>query len=100
MNLPLLKPALFASTTDGLVLVGRRVRMRLCLLSNATLGCERCGKFGAALQMKSLRGRGLLVTPSVMHLHADKRRKPPFAIGAIRVMHAATLWRNEYGGLT
>jgi uncharacterized OB-fold protein len=48
-----------------------------------TFGCERCGKSGNDLQPKTLRARGTLITAAVVHLHADKHRTAPFAIGTV-----------------
>ncbi len=80
---PLLKPTLFAATDAGPVLLGGRCACGYVFFPMQSFGCERCGKAGDALQPQALRGRGILVAASVVHMHADKRRSAPFAIGTI-----------------
>ena len=46
-------------------------------------GSELCGRHGADLQPLTLSGRGTLLSSTVVHLHADKARQTPFAIGTI-----------------
>ena len=83
MTSPLLKPTLYAAGDSEPVLSGGICSCGYVFFPMQTFGCERCGKSGDALQPKSLRARGKLVTASVVHMHADKRRPTPFAIGAI-----------------
>jgi uncharacterized OB-fold protein len=80
---PLLKPTLYAFGDTEPVLLGGQCRCGYIFFPMQTFGCERCGKNGDALQPKALRARGNLVTASIVHLHADKNRSTPFAIGTV-----------------
>jgi uncharacterized protein len=81
--LPLLKSSLYVAADTGPVLLGGRCECGYVFFPMQTFGCERCGKSGVALRPYALRGRGKLITASVVHLHADKRRSTPFAMGTI-----------------
>lgn len=87
MSIPLLKPALYAADDADPQrlprLLGGRCHCGYVFFPMQTFGCERCGKDGAALKPVSLRGSGTLLTAAVVHMHADKRRPTPFAIGTI-----------------
>jgi uncharacterized OB-fold protein len=83
-SLPLLKPALYARGDDGApVLLGGRCECGHVFFPMQTFGCERCGKFGAALQPLLLQGRGELRSAATVHVHADAARPAPFVIGTI-----------------
>jgi uncharacterized OB-fold protein len=83
-SLPLLKPALYARGDDGKpVLLGGRCECGHVFFPMQTFGCERCGKFGPALQPFSLRGSGQLRSAATVHVHADPSRSAPFVIGTI-----------------
>jgi uncharacterized OB-fold protein len=83
-SLPLLKPALYARGDDGSpVLLGGRCECGHVFFPMQTFGCERCGKFGAALQPLALRSRGRLRAAATVHVHADPARSAPFVIGTI-----------------
>jgi uncharacterized OB-fold protein len=81
--LPLLKPTLYNDTDAGPVLLGGRCSCGHVFFPMQTFGCERCGKTRDALQPHVLKGRGTLITASVVHMHADKRRSTPFAVGTV-----------------
>jgi uncharacterized OB-fold protein len=48
-----------------------------------SFGCERCGRFGHALQAYDLKARGTLRCATTVHVHADANRTAPFVIGMI-----------------
>jgi len=87
MSIPLLKPALYAANdlepAQPPNLLGGRCECGYIFFPMQQFGCERCGKFGSSLEAVSLRGSGKLVTATVVHMHADKRRPAPFAVGTI-----------------
>jgi uncharacterized OB-fold protein len=80
---PLLKPSLYAAAGAGPVLLGGACSCGYVFFPMQRFGCERCGNNGTALSPKTLRARGKLITATVVHMHADKRRPTPFAIGVI-----------------
>jgi uncharacterized OB-fold protein len=82
-TLPLLKPTLYTSSGKSAVLLGGRCECGHVFFPMQTFGCERCGKFGDALQPIELKGRGTLRCASTVHVHADDKRAPPFVIGMI-----------------
>ena len=83
VNTPLLKPQLYAESTNGPVLLGGECECGYVFFPMQTFGCERCGKSSTALKPRNLRGVGRLMNSTIVHMHADKRRTPPFAIGTI-----------------
>ncbi|HYM35435.1 MAG TPA: hypothetical protein VET48_08570 [Steroidobacteraceae bacterium] len=83
MSTQLLKPALYTATSAGPVLLGGICKCGYIFFPMQAYGCEKCGRYGDALQPKQLRGSGKLLNAAVVHLHADKRRVVPFAIGTI-----------------
>lgn len=83
-SLPVLKPALYARNGDQPpLLLGGRCECGYVFFPMQTFGCERCGKFGDALQPMTLQGRGQLRSAATVHIHADERRRAPFVIGTI-----------------
>lgn len=76
----LLKPTLY--TTTG-ALLGGRCTCGHVFFPMQRHGCEVCGRHGADLQPMALRGRGTLLSSTVVHLHADKARPAPFTIGKV-----------------
>jgi uncharacterized protein len=82
-SLPLLKPALYARSGTEPVLLGGRCECGFVFFPMQTFGCERCGKFGDALQPFELKGRGTLRCASTVHVHADEKRTAPFVIGMV-----------------
>jgi uncharacterized OB-fold protein len=85
MEFPLLKPALYAHGASEPVLLGGACVCGHVFFPMQSFGCERCGRHGEALSGKALRGVGVLLAATVVHLHHDKQRPPPFAIGAIQL---------------
>jgi uncharacterized OB-fold protein len=83
MAAPLLKPALYAAGDAGPILLGGRCACGYVFFPMQTFGCEKCGQHGDALRPMQLRGSGKLVSAAVVHLHTDKRRVVPFAVGTI-----------------
>lgn len=85
MSLPLLKPALYAASPDDSdpVLLGGSCTCGYVFFPMQTFGCERCGRYGAALTPKALAGRGRLIAAATVHAHADPRRTAPFVVGTI-----------------
>jgi uncharacterized OB-fold protein len=84
MPLPLLKPALYGTRTDGsAVLHGGCCECGYVFFPMQSFGCERCGRSGDSLKPFALSGRGRLVTSSLVHMHADAKREAPFVIGTI-----------------
>jgi uncharacterized OB-fold protein len=81
--LPLLKPALYARGERTPVLLGGRCACGHIFFPMQTFGCERCGKFGEALQPMPLRGHGRLHAAATVHVHADEKRPTPFTVGTI-----------------
>lgn len=84
---PLLKPTLYARTDDDAtpVLLGGRCECGHVFFPMQTFGCERCGKFGDALQSIPLRGRGTVRSAATVHVHADEKRPVPFVVGTIQL---------------
>lgn len=83
-QLPLLKPSLYARSDDAApLLLGGRCGCGHVFFPMQTFGCERCGKFGDALQPFALQGRGTLRSAATVHLHADEKRPAPFVVGTI-----------------
>lgn len=76
----LLKPTLY--TPQGALLGGRCTCSHVFFPMQAH-GCEVCGRHGAHLTPMALRGRGKLLSSTIVHLHADKSRAAPFTIGKI-----------------
>jgi uncharacterized OB-fold protein len=76
----LLKPSLYG--TDG-TLQGGRCTCGHVFFPMQGHGCEVCGRHGADLQPMVLKGRGKLLSSTVVHLHIDKARTAPFTIGKI-----------------
>lgn len=85
MDLPLLKPSLYATTADGPVLLGGACRCGHVFFPMQTFGCEQCGATGDALTSRALRAQGTLRSAAVVQLHHDKRRVTPFAVGVIQL---------------
>ena len=87
MAISLLKPALYSANESTAaqppMLLGGRCACGYLFFPMQRFGCERCGKNGGALTPASLRGSGKLITATVVHMHADKRRTVPFAVGTI-----------------
>ncbi len=76
----LLKPTLY--TLEGALLGGHCTCGHVFFPMQAH-GCEVCGRHGADLTPMALKGRGKLLSSTVVHLHADKARTTPFTIGKI-----------------
>ncbi|HEY4171128.1 MAG TPA: OB-fold domain-containing protein [Reyranella sp.] len=76
----LLKPSLY---TPAATLLGGRCTCGHVFFPMQTHGCEVCGRHGADLQPMTLSGRGMLLSSTVVHLHADKARPTPFTIGKV-----------------
>lgn len=76
----LLKPSLY---TPDATLLGGRCSCGDVFFPMQTHGCEVCGRHGANLQPMTLSGRGVLLSSTVVHLHADKARPAPFTIGKV-----------------
>jgi uncharacterized protein len=85
MGIPLLKPMLYAGSASGPVLLGAQCRCGYVFFPLQTFGCEKCGAQGDAIASKTLQAVGTLVTAAHVHMHADKRRTAPFAIGTIKL---------------
>jgi uncharacterized OB-fold protein len=84
MSLPLLKPALYAVSSDSEpVLLGGTCTCGHTFFPMQTYGCERCGRFGDALTPKPLSGRGRLIAAATVHTHTDPKRSAPFVVGTI-----------------
>ncbi|HEY8537713.1 MAG TPA: OB-fold domain-containing protein [Steroidobacteraceae bacterium] len=84
-SLPLLKPALYARGERAPVLLGGRCECGHIFFPMQTFGCERCGRFGKALQPMQLRGHGRLRAAATVHVHADEKRPTPFTVGTIEL---------------
>jgi len=83
-DLPLLKPTLYARREGAPpVLLGGRCACGHAFFPMQTFGCERCGRFGDALQPQDLQGRGTLRSAATVHVHADEKRPAPFVVGTI-----------------
>ncbi|MBN9487530.1 MAG: OB-fold domain-containing protein [Alphaproteobacteria bacterium] len=80
MEPTLLKPTLYTATG---ALLGGRCACGHVFFPMQTYGCEVCGRHGADLQPMTLTGCGRLLSSTVVHLHADKARTAPFAIGKV-----------------
>jgi hypothetical protein len=80
MDAALLKPTLY--TASG-TLLGGRCTCGHVFFPMQTHGCEVCGRHGIDLQPMTLRGRGTLLSSTVVHIHADKARATPFTIGKV-----------------
>lgn len=76
----LLKPTLY---TSAATLLGGRCRCGHVFFPMQHHGCEVCGGHGADLEPMTLSGRGMLLSSTVVHLHADKALQTPFTIGKI-----------------
>jgi len=48
-------------------------------------GCERCGRHGDDLRVRTLAGRGTVLAATVVKLHADTRRTAPFTVLRLRL---------------
>ncbi len=79
MDTPL-KPTLY--TPEG-ALLGGRCSCGHVFFPMQGHGCEVCGRHGPDLQPMVLRGRGKLLSSTVVHFHADKARATPFTVGKI-----------------
>jgi uncharacterized protein len=77
-----LKP-LYAAGQDGsddVILHGGGCECGFVFFPMQTYGCEVCGRHGASLQPRSLKGRGVLIASALVRIHADKTRPTPFTI--------------------
>jgi uncharacterized OB-fold protein len=66
-----------------LPLVGGKCRCGYVFFPMQLFGCEMCGRNGDDLTPVTLSGRGRVVSKAVVHIHADPRRPPPFAVAIV-----------------
>jgi uncharacterized OB-fold protein len=67
----------------ALPLVGGKCRCGYVFFPMQIFGCEMCGRYGDDLTPVTLSGRGQVVSKAVVHIHADPKRPPPFAVAIV-----------------
>lgn len=79
---PLLKPKLYKEGAPP-SLRGGACACGYVFFPMQSYGCERCGSL--SLSERALRGEGVLLASTRVHLHAGKARTAPFTVGSIRL---------------
>jgi len=69
----------------SLPLVGGKCSCGYVFFPMQTFGCEMCGRNGNELTPITLSGRGRVVSKAVVHIHADPKRPPPFAVAVVEL---------------
>ncbi len=86
---PLYEPGQDGS--DDAVLLGGACECGFVFFPMQTYGCELCGRHGASLQPRLLKGRGVLVASALVQMHADKTRPAPFTIVEVALDDGPTI---------
>ena len=86
MELPLLKPDLYASSAGSApVLKGGRCHCGHVFFPMQRYGCESCGAWGEDLVPADLSGQGVLLYSAAVHIFRDEGYRVPFTVGSIQL---------------